>query len=203
MPAASQLLHPMWSEGGRLCVLGCRSLSPPFLLLRVNRLTRAHFFCKQPKQDTGLADLQQGRIGAGQGPRQYAQPLWHGRREAPQTWRQFHVAEAVADMGHRHTFFGQPADSGAGECDCFALRHPQKQTWLAIKPAGGPKSACRPRATGACSPSGARRGLQVAASKHLTVLIVGRRVGTARIPLRQPSADQELHRVVHHDRQHE
>jgi hypothetical protein len=30
--------------GGRFCIVGCRSLSPPFLLLRVNRFTYADFF---------------------------------------------------------------------------------------------------------------------------------------------------------------
>jgi hypothetical protein len=49
-----------------------------------------------------------------------------------------------------------------------------------------------------------RRGVQVGAGKYL-MAFWGARYGvrTLRIPLRQPSTDQELHRVVDHDRQYE
>ena len=48
------------------------------------------------------------------------------------------------------------------------------------------------------------RGVQVGAGKYLTaVLRTGYGVRTSCVPLRQPSTDQELHRVVNHDRQYE
>ena len=61
VPATSQLLHSKSSEGGRFCVVGCRSLSPPFSRLRVNRLTDGHFVRQAVEVGYGLTF---DRVGA-------------------------------------------------------------------------------------------------------------------------------------------
>jgi hypothetical protein len=113
VPATSQLLHSKSSEGGRFCVVGCRSLSPPFSRLRVNRLTDGHFV-----RQAGLrADLRQGRGGKVRGnvlslfSTAGAKRLGQRRPTSIIFGRAFHVAEAVADICQRHAFFRHSTDS--------------------------------------------------------------------------------------------
>lgn len=122
--ATSQLLHSKSSEGRTFLRCRLKVIVTAFLLLRVNWLTRAHFFRQAVEAGYGFSRPSTGSGAAkcaGLSGMAGARPLGLRRPTSVIFGRAFHVAEAVADSGHCHLLFRHCADSVAGECDCFAL----------------------------------------------------------------------------------